>query len=80
VNRLLLHDAVCRRGLVAGRTGRDRRLQDLALGVIDRDPLVAERDDRKEGRARGTGLTEFIALSIPTALGAGRIEAPHHRQ
>ena len=68
VDRLLLHDAVdAGGGLVAGRSGRDRRLQDLALGIVDRDPLVAQRDDGKDRRACATGLGEFIALSIAAA-------------
>ena len=73
VDRLLLHDAVDAGGrLVAGRAGRDRRLQDLALGIVDGDPLVAERDDRQNWRTRAPGLGKLIAVCVAAVPGAHR--------
>ena len=72
---VLLDDAVdAGRRLVAGLAGRDRRPQDLALGVVDGDPLVVERDDGQQRHAgRAGGLSEVVPVCLPAAPGARRV-------
>ncbi len=72
VHLLLLHHAVdAGGGLVAGRAARHRRLQDLALGVVDGDALIVERHDRQQGCA----LTPALARLVAPRSGAGRVGA-----
>ena len=76
---LLLHDGEdAGRRLVADRAGGDRRLHDLALGVVDRDALVAERDDghQRLGRAAPVGVVACLAA----ALCARRLDADAQHQ
>src|ERR671911_281466 len=61
------------RGLAPFPPTRDRRPQDRALSVVNRDSLVAQRDDRHDrlaGRARLDRLDRTVA---PAACSARRI-------
>ena len=81
--RLFLDDAVdAGRRLVSGLAGGDGRAQDAALGIVDRHPLLAERDDRHQGRARGTRQHAVVALRLttPVAPGCRRIGQGRHEQ
>ena len=63
-------------GLVASLSGRNGRPQNGALVIIDRDPLLLERDDRHDRRTYGAGLSDLIPLR---AAVAGRCTCPLHR-
>ena len=70
------------RGLVAGLAGGDRRAQDLAVGVVDRHMLAAERHDRQDRRAGHAGERQGEVLPLgfgaPLRLGRRR-EADRHQ-
>ena len=80
VLRFLLDDAKDPGGRFASLlTARHRRPKDPAVGVIDGDPLVVERDDRHDrlaGRARLDGLARAFA---PTVCGSRMISSRDQR-
>ena len=80
VLRFLLDDAEDAGGRLASLlAARNRRPQDPPVGVIDGDPLVAQRNDghdRLAGGARPNGLDRVFA---PSACGAGRFSRSDQR-
>ena len=62
-----------RRRFIPGLAAGDRRAQNPAIRIIDRDPLIAERDNRHDGLPSGTGRDSLDRLCLPMARGADRV-------
>ena len=77
---LFLDDAEDSGGRLASLlAARHRRPQDPALGVVDGDPLVAERNNGHDRLAGGARLDEIDRAFALTASGAGMISGRDER-